>query len=385
VTSKKSSLSPSSKAFHLKLYFENLREDCEPINVEDLLQRPLIRDLLQQLQRNPGISEEDVRRYLLTPEQNGTCTNLPTRGLSADTIELIQVVREILDDVHPQTLRQVFYAVNACRPDKFPNENRSYRRLSRHLTPARRLYREWELAGEIGEPPEHSINWRWIVDEGRKPEKANFWKDANEYVESVRESYRRDRWQDQPEYIELWGEKATVLQAMRPIIVAWGITLRVCRGFASSSMENQVGELFEGIGKPITVLYVGDHDPSGHMIEEELHKRIEKASGVRFSMKRLAIHKADIQRFSLPSQKLKSSNHDVAGFVKKYGKQTVELEALPARELRRRVIEAIREHIDFERWNQQEIVEAAELECIERFADTMKNLKQLKPKKPGKR
>ena len=312
-------------------------------------------------------------------DQIRTSTGLLTRGLSENTKELIRFANEVLSDTHPQTLRQLHYAIFSLNRIDYQNDSRSYRRLSEHLTGARRRFRQWELAGEMGDQPEYSIDWRWIVDEGRKPEKASFWEDAKEYIECVREGYRRDRWQDQPEYIELWGEKATVLQAMRPIIFEWGITLRVSRGFGSSSMENQVGELFAKIGKPITVLYIGDHDPSGHLIEEELHGRVEKASGVRFDMRRLAIHQKDIARFKLPPQKKKQSTHDVPGFIKQYGEQTVELEALPARELRRRVEYRIRAHIDFDRWGQQEIVEAAEVECIARFADTIANLPQVNP------
>ena len=312
-------------------------------------------------------------------EQIRTSSNLPTRSFSEATKELIEFSREVLEETHPQTLRQLHYAIFSLNRIDYQNDARSYRRLSYHLTGARRRWRAWELAGEFGEPPEHSIDWRWIVDEGRKPETPNLWTDATEYIECVRDSYRRDNWQDQPEYVELWGEKATVLQAMRPITNRWGITLRVCRGFGSSSMENQVGELFEGIGKPITVLYIGDHDPSGHMIEGELWDRVEKASGVQFLVRRLAIHKRDIQRFKLPPQKLKSSTHDVAGFIEKYGKDTVELEALPATELRWRVESAIRAHIDFTLWDRQTQVQEIELRCIADFADRMKNLPQLKP------
>ena len=78
----------------------------------------------------------------------------------------------------------------------------------------------------------------------------------------------------------------------------WGLTLRVSHGFGSVGMEQQIGSYFESLDKEITVFYLGDHDPSGHSIEEDIHRRVETASGVSFEMKRLAIDRYDIRRSS---------------------------------------------------------------------------------------
>jgi hypothetical protein len=73
--------------------------------------------------------------------------------------------------------------------------------------------------------------------------------------------------------------------AIRPVAERLGITVRVCHGFSSTGMEGEVGRLFEGIEKQITVFYLGDHDPSGHVIEEDIHRRAQAASGLDFTMK----------------------------------------------------------------------------------------------------
>ncbi|MGC2764947.1 MAG: hypothetical protein WB607_05540 [Candidatus Acidiferrum sp.] len=59
--------------------------------------------------------------------------------------------------------------------------------------------------------------------------------------------------------------------------------------------------------------------------------------GMYFRMERLAIHPEDIRTFRLPPLKVKSTDSRAAGFKKKYGKQCVELDALPVAELRRRI------------------------------------------------
>ncbi len=310
------------------------------------------------------------------------------RGLATENKVLIATVNAILEDDHPQTLRQLHYQIFSRGTEGYKNDVASYRRLSRVLTSARRLYRQWELQrqyAEVSSPlftegaPLLGIRSDWLVDELRRPEMVNMWSNMSGYIETVRESYRRDNWQDQPYRIELWGEKATVLGSMRPIMHEYGITLRVCRGFGSAGMEDQVGRLFEDVKKPIVVLYIGDHDASGDLIGEDMHRRVEIASGRRFVMQRLAIHAGDIKAFRLPPQKIKDSDTRATQFRKKFGKNaaTVELEALPVAELKRRVEEAIEEHIDWELWDRQEMVQEAELASIQEFADKLKNLPQI--------
>jgi hypothetical protein len=205
------------------------------------------------------------------------------------------------------------------------------------------------------------------------------WKSPETYMETVKRSYRRDYWQSQAQYCEVWSEKATILGAIRPIASELGVTLRVCHGFGSTGMEMQTGEVFAGIDKPITVFYLGDHDPSGHVIEDDIHERAETASGKEFTMQRLAIFAEDIQAFNLPPQRIKGSDSGAASFRQRFGVDaaTVELDALPAAELRQRMKDAVSRLIDFELWDRALVTERQEMECIARLADTMKNLPQI--------
>jgi hypothetical protein len=123
-------------------------------------------------------------------------------------------------------LRQLHYAIFSRKEIPYENTQADYKRLSRATTVARRAYRAWELeTGGPGTPPAYSI----------PPDQ-----DAKEHVEAIKRSYRRDNWQDQPNYCEVWSEKATILGATRPVADRWGITLRVCHGFGSTGMEEQV-------------------------------------------------------------------------------------------------------------------------------------------------
>ncbi len=115
----------------------------------------------------------------------------------------------------------------------------------------------------------------------------------------MKRSYRKDYWQDQPCCCEVWSEKQTIMGAIRPIAKEYGLTLRVSHGYGSTGMEQQIGEYFAGVGKDVHVFYLGDHDPSGIDIQDDLQRRVETAAGRSFDMKRLAIHAADIEAFAV--------------------------------------------------------------------------------------
>lgn len=301
------------------------------------------------------------------------------RGKSENTKELILFCRELLEELHPMTLRQLHYAIFSRKEIEYTNTQRDYRRLSRVTTDARRTYRAWELECEEGDSPELSFPGSWIVDETREAESANVWENAAGYIETVKRCYRRDNWQDQQHYCEIWSEKATILSSIRPAAKEWGVTLRTIHGFSSTGMECETGSLFEGLQKYITVFYLGDHDPSGRCIQDDIHRRAESASGCKFPMIRLAIHPEDIEHFNLPPQLIKDTDTRAKSFRQTYGDDaaTVELDALPVDELRSRIEEAVKGLLDMDLWNHQLRIQQVEFESIARIADTIKSLPQI--------
>ena len=164
--------------------------------------------------------------------------------------------------------------------------------------------------------------------------------------------------------------------SLRPIMDKFGVVIRVCRGFGSAGMEDQVGREFEEIDEEIVVLYVGDHDPSGRLIGEDMHRRVEKASGREFEMRRLAVNEEDIAAFNLPPQQIKDSDTRAVTFREEHGDVTVELEALPVAELNRRITEAIDGLIDRDKWDRQIEKQDREMESIKSVVDDFESLEE---------
>ena len=292
------------------------------------------------------------------------------------TGKMIEIATRILEDSYPQTVRQIYYRfVSLSEEEKdtiggFPNNRLSLEKISRLL----------RIAMESDRIP-----WEWIVDKSRPTYhgRGGYTRGPGEYLREVLLSsndYFRDYTVTQPNFIQVWLEKDalsdTIVATTRPL----GVDLVCARGFSSCSKSKEIAEELETvIDKPITIFYLGDHDPSGHCIEQAMARKVrEYSDDVDFTIKRLAIHKADIARFHLPPQKIKSEDSRAEGFREKFGEQCVELDALPVEELRRRVHDAIWELIDEKEWNRAIEQESREGRVVERY---MTKFRSLLPKK----
>ncbi len=282
-----------------------------------------------------------------------------SKGRWPKTTRMLEVAYDILEQHQPMTVRQVFYHLVGA--GEIQNCLGDYQRVSRALTAAR----------EQGE-----IRFEWIADRSRPRYRPNVFTDTDDYVKVVSAAYRKDYWAMQPAYAEIWSEKDTVMGSIESLTDELGVLVRVARGFNSATIVNEVAQLFGAMEKPVRVFYLGDHDPSGRCAETELYARVQRYGSGPFKMRRLAIHRADIKRYRLPPQLVKSTDPRYAGFVSRYGDHGVELDALPVDVLRRRIREAVEGLMDPEAWDRAVAVEQQELACIKSVVDNWPHASQ---------
>jgi hypothetical protein len=263
------------------------------------------------------------------------------------TTTLVNAALEILAAEQPMTVRQLFYRL--VSNGLLENTRGDYCHVSRLMTKARN---------------DRRCPFEWIVDRSRPEYSPNVWDDASGYAEAVKRSYRKDYWAMQPNYVEIWTEKDAIIGCIEPVTRELGIVVRVGRGFMSTTKSHEIGKRFGQIEKPITVFYLGDHDPSGRDIETDVYNRVQKYNSGLFTLQRLAIFAADIVKFNLPPLKVKDSDSRAARFVESHGDECVELDALPPEELRTRIQNAVTELIDQELWQRALDVELVELASI---------------------
>src|SRR5262249_46396178 len=156
----------------------------------------------------------------------------------------------------------------------------------------------------------------WVVDETRTPDYPGTWADAESYLQTTFDIYRRDRWTMQSHRVEIWSEKNTVMGTLRPVLQQYGVLYRPMHGFTSWTCSHEAAEEWRADPKPTTVLYVGDWDPSGaYMSEVDLpitHLGWEGEHGGLGStvdVRRLALIPEDARRANLPSFPVTAKAH----------------------------------------------------------------------------
>ena len=275
------------------------------------------------------------------------------RGLAAKTTALIEASTAILQRMQPATVRAVCYRlfVDGLIPTMSKGETDC---VSRALTLARE--RGW-------------IAWDWIVDETRQVERLPAWSDPERFLEVVQQADRKDWWADQPARLLVVSEKSTVVGVLRPVLRAYGVGFLVLHGFGSATALNDLAAFSLADARPLHLLYVGDHDPSGRFMSDvDIPERLSRYGG-EATLHRLAVSPDQIAAYALPTFSAHTKGRDARyrWFLDRHGATCCELDALDPNVLRQAVAAAIGAVIDWPRWRRAETVEQAELRSLSEF------------------
>jgi hypothetical protein len=275
------------------------------------------------------------------------------RGRAKRSLTLIDAMFDIAKAMQPITGRGIGYKLFV---------RNLIDSMSRHDMNG--VYRLLKEAREEG-----IIPWEWIVDETRELEKVAAWNNPTSFVRTMGNSYRREFWQRQPIRIEVWSEKGTVRGLLRPTLDQYGVGFRPVHGFSGATAVHDVAD--DNDRRPLIIIYVGDYDPSGMCMSEiDLPKRFEKYGGDHVSIKRIAIVQDDCTP-ELPSFSASDKSKDprYKWFTSNFGTRCWELDAMDPPVLRSRVEEAIKEHIEWQQWNRDVLINEAEQKSLRTVLD----------------
>ncbi len=272
------------------------------------------------------------------------CQAAVDAGLSGKNLPLACVAIDLLAARQPDTVRGVMYAVVSAGwlSDTGP---KSYGKIQRILNTLRKR---------------DAIPFHWIVDNIRSTEKPSSWSGLADFADTMRDAYRRDFWASLPSYVTLIVEKDTVAGRVAPVTREFDVPLHPLRGFSSTSFAYQIGHSWRDIEKPITVYYIGDHDPSGRMIETNIRTALAEYSGRSFAWKRLAVEPHQFDEFKIIPLAPKKADTRYKKFAAEFGERCAEVEAVPADALRSMVEDAIRSHIPADEWQRLQTIEETE-------------------------
>jgi hypothetical protein len=264
------------------------------------------------------------------------------------SLDLIERMAAIIEEVEPITGRGVGYKlfVLGLIPSMSTND-------------MKRVYRLLKEARE-----QDMIPWRWIVDEGRAIERRPSWDDPDDFARAASQGYRRDFWSQQPLRCLVISEKGTVRGILKPVLDEYGVGFLPVHGFSSATAVHDLATDFDG--RLLSVLYVGDYDPSGlFMSEHDLPNRLAEYGGQHVTIRRIALTRDQLR--GLPSFPATDKRKDprYEWFTKNFGKRCWEIDALDPNVLR----DCVEKHIlaciyDRDAWDRCEQINKAESESL---------------------
>lgn len=285
------------------------------------------------------------------------------RGRSTETKALLSAAIEILDEIQPATVRGVCYRLfSAGFLSSMEKANTD--KMSDLLARARE---------------EGSVPWEYIVDDGRRPTRAEVWTAPNMFAETVKACFRLDPWESQPVRVEVWAEKGTIAGILAPVLEDLAVTFRVNKGFASATSVNAMVAASHKDKRPLVVLYVGDYDPSGlYMSEVDLPRRLaEYGAGEDMDLRRIALIEGDLDglhKLSFPVSEKRMDPRYTWYRSRTRRTRAWELDAMSPNVLRDRVREEISSHIELEAWERVEVGERAVRQSLEAVMDGWANI-----------
>ena len=274
------------------------------------------------------------------------------RRTKAAVTSIRDAIREVLEKDHPQTVRQVFYALTV-RGVITKAEIEYHRTVIRLLVGMR----------ETGEIP-----FDWLADNTRWQRKPATFVGLDSCLNNTAKAYRRDLWAAAPLYLEIWCEKDALAGVLVEETEVYDVPLMVARGYASISFLHSAAKAIEAKGKPAHIYHFGDLDPSGVDAARDIEAKLRRyASGAEIHFERPAVTREQVERWNLPTRPTKTTDTR----AKKFIGTSVELDAIPAAKLRGLVKKSIEKHIDKQQLNLLRIAEKSERELLTKWATTL--------------
>jgi hypothetical protein len=271
------------------------------------------------------------------------------RRTKAAVSSIRAAIRDILESDHPQTVRQVCYALTVRGVIK-KDETEYHRTVIRLLVQMR----------ELGEIP-----FGYIADNTRWQRKPTTYVGLDACLNAAANFYRRDLWAAMPVYVEVWCEKDALAGVLIEETDPYDVPLMVARGYSSITFLHAAADAIKVKGKPTYIYYFGDLDPSGTDAARDIEAKLRRyapEAGIHFE--RPAVTREQVTEWNLPSRPTKIKDPR----AKKFVGTSVELDAIPANKLRKLVRDCIERHIDQRQLAVLRAAEESERETLGKWA-----------------
>lgn len=268
------------------------------------------------------------------------CIAYQEQAFRGDTLAVIKQANAICAAYAQQgfrlTVRQLYYQF--VSRGLLANTVRNYKRLASIVADAR-------MAG--------LLDWNYIEDRMRIVSELAHWEDPQEIIGAVAQQYRIDKWENQLYRPVVLIEKDALAGVIEPTCRTLDVAYLACRGYTSVSAMKEMGDrlkAFVDAGQIPIVLHLGDHDPSGIDMTRDIRDRLQVFVGEEIELQRLALNMDQVDQYNPPPNPAKDTDARWAGYVKLYGDESWELDALEPAVIAALVNDAVLGLRDEERW-----------------------------------
>ena len=250
------------------------------------------------------------------------------RGLAEATIQLDLQIIEVVEMDAPMSVRHVFYRMTDPRLEApVSKDQKGYLKVMNRLLALRRSGR---------------VHYRDIVDTSRRGYYVPTYPDGAAFLSDLATDYRGDLWKGVGHRVEVWCESRSIAGVLEDTCRDYAVALYPAGGFSSETFVYQAAQSIIRNGQNTTLLYVGDYDPAGVLIdtdiEEKMNRHLDGTVDLEFS--RIAVNKQQIAAMGLPTKPRKDTDRRSLQV-----ESTVEAEAVPAPAMRAMLAEELRQFI----------------------------------------
>ena len=204
-----------------------------------------------------------------------------------------------------------------------------------------------------------ALPYSWIEDSSRRAYMNTGYAGVGSFAEVAASIYRRDYWDSTDILVEVWCESRSLAGVLGQVCREYVVPLFPSGGFASLSFLFQAaGHIQESGRSNAVILYVGDYDQAGVLIDRAIEGRLRDflaAWDGELTFHRLAVNDDQIDRMGLPTRPPKGSDTRSPEVTR-----AVEAEAIPAPAMRGIVSSSLQELIPERVLTVQRLVEKQE-------------------------
>ncbi len=238
--------------------------------------------------------------------------NVKKRLKKAELAMLDKEIVEVLRADHPQSVRHVFYRMTDPRlVVPVPKNEHGYQKVQRRCLALRR---------------DGSIPYGWISDATRRGYHVSTFEGPGDFIDRFAGLYRANLWTDAEPLVEVWCESRSIAGVLQDECRRLAVSLYPAGGFSSATLCYEAAtEIDRAERAEVVVLYVGDYDPAGVLIDQSIEAELRKHLHTPLTFRRLAINEDQIAEYDLPTKPRKKSDRRRLDVT-----ETVEAEAMPA-------------------------------------------------------